>query len=88
MTRRDWERGTLHALGVFLNGDEIPTRRRTGEPIRDDSFLLLFNAHHEPLAFLLPARRFGLRWELELSTLEPGLDRSARRWTARQSVPL
>jgi glycogen operon protein len=87
MTRRDWE-GGLHALGVFLNGDEISERTPRGEPIRDDSFIVLLSAHHEPLEFLLPARRFGMRWELELSTLEPGLDPGAERWTARQSVPL
>jgi len=33
--------------------------------------VLLFNAHHEPAIFLLPPRRFGSRWLLELSTAEP-----------------
>jgi glycogen operon protein len=36
--------------------------------VRDDSFLLLFNAHHEDVVFRLPARRFGTRWEVELAT--------------------
>jgi isoamylase len=37
----------------------------------DDSFLLLFNAHFERVTFHLPARRFGARWLLELSTADP-----------------
>ena len=59
MTQRDWSRGDARALGVFLNGDEIPTHRRAARTSRDDSFLLLFNGHFEPIAFLLPTRRFG-----------------------------
>jgi glycogen operon protein len=87
MTRRDWE-GGLHALGVFLNGAEIAERTPRGEPIRDDSFIVLLSAHHEPLEFLLPARRFGQRWQLELSTVHPELEPGSERWTARQSVAL
>jgi glycogen operon protein len=49
-----WEREDAHALGVFLNGDEIPTHDRDGNPIEGHSFLLLFNAHHEPLQFTIP----------------------------------
>ena len=39
-----------------------------GEELRDDSFLLLFNAHFEDIPFRLPARRFGTRWEVVLAT--------------------
>jgi isoamylase len=68
MTRRDWENADARAIGVFLNGDEIGTATQRGEPVRDDSFLLLFNAHFEDVTFRLPARRFGTRWEVELTT--------------------
>jgi isoamylase len=34
----------------------------------DDSFLLLFNAHFDPVTFTLPTRRFGARWEVALAT--------------------
>jgi isoamylase len=71
MTRRDWERADALSLGVFLNGQEIPTRTSDGHPVADDSFLLLFNAFHEPIPFKLPARRFGLRWVTELDTAAP-----------------
>jgi glycogen operon protein len=71
MTRRDWLQQDGHRLGVFLNGDAIGDFTPQGDPIVDDSFLLLFNAYHEPVAFTLPPPRFGRRWKLELSTAEP-----------------
>ena len=55
MQDADWDRGDAHALGVFLNGEEIPHHDRDGNPIEGRSFLLLFNAHHEPLTFTVPS---------------------------------
>jgi isoamylase len=84
MTRRDWEDGGRQTLGMFLNGEEIHETTSRGEPIGDESFLLLFNAHHEPVTFQLPARRFGARWKLDLSTAEPHAEE--RSFAAREPV--
>jgi isoamylase len=54
MTDEDWERDDAHALAVFLNGLEIPTHDRAGNPIEGASFLIIFNAHHEPISFRIP----------------------------------
>jgi glycogen operon protein len=70
MTQKDWQNPDSRTLGVFLNGREIPTRDEHGERIEDDSFLLLFNAHFEPVTFTLPTRRFGARWGVELASCE------------------
>jgi glycogen operon protein len=70
MTAKDWSGGDP-VLGMFLNGEEIRSRTAQGERIVDDSFLLLFNAHHEDCLFTLPAVRFGRTWALELSTAGP-----------------
>ncbi len=86
MTRRDWQNGELRHLGVFLNGDELNETTSRGERIADESFLLLFNAHHEPVTFVLPTRRFGARWKLELSTADPHADDSS--FAAREPVEL
>jgi glycogen operon protein len=67
MTDDDWMREDAHALGVFLNGREIPSHDRDGNPIEGASFLILFNAHHEPLPFTI-APELGESWTLELST--------------------
>jgi isoamylase len=85
MTQRDWDLQP-HVLGVFLNGQEIADRTPQGEPIEDDSFLLLFNAHHEDVTFAVPARRFGTEWTQELCTFEPGTDPDTTRSPARGEV--
>ena len=59
---------TRDARRVPQRRGDRATRTPHGEPIVDDSFLLLFNAHSEPVEFTLPTRRFGTRWRLELAT--------------------
>jgi glycogen operon protein len=68
MTMRDWQQLPGRTLGVFLNGLEIPSRTEHGAEVVDDSFLLLFNAHSDPVTFTLPTRRFGAHWEVLLAT--------------------
>ena len=87
MTRRDWQSGEP-LLGMFLNGAEIPTPGPRGEDVEDDSFVLLFNAHEEDRSFMLPRRRFGAQWGLELSTAEPEAEPGSARFGARVEVPV
>ena len=44
MDDEDWDTGYARSLAVFLNGDAIPEPGPRGQPVVDDSFLLLFNA--------------------------------------------
>jgi isoamylase len=85
MTSRDWEHGEA-VLGMFLNGDAIPTPGSHGERITDDSFVLLFNAHDEDREFVLPRRRMGARWELELCTEDPEAAAGSRSYAARDPI--
>jgi len=71
MTGGDWEAGMAKTLTVFLNGDAISEPDDRGEPIRDSSFLLLFNASGQDLAFTIPPTRYGARWAKELDTAVP-----------------
>jgi len=68
MTAHDWESPDMRVLGMFLNGEEIRRRGDRGERLVDDTFILLLNAGHEDVTFRLPARRYGRRWILELTT--------------------
>ena len=88
MTQADWSRGDAFALGAFLNGAEIPTLTPNGEPVDDDSFIVLFNAWHEQVTFVLPPARFGRRWAHELCTAEPELAPNGTTLAARAEVPL
>jgi glycogen operon protein len=68
MSDEDWQAGFAKSLGVFLNGDAIPTPNERGERIVDDSFYVVFNAHHEPLSFTLPGKQYGATWGVVLDT--------------------
>ena len=85
MARRDWA-VPGGPVGIFLNGDAIRSVTPEGEPVHDNSLLLLFNAHYEPVQFVLPPRRFGSQWQLELSTADP--DASPQTVSAREVVPI
>jgi isoamylase len=88
MTQADWARGDAFALGAFLNGAEIPTQTAEGEPVEDDSFLVLFNAWREPVTFVLPPARFGRRWGHEVCTADPELEPNGTVFVARSQVPV
>ena len=88
MTQGDWSRGDAFALGAFLNGAEIPSVDGDGEPIVDESFIVLFNAWREPVTFVLPPTRFGRRWAHELCTGEPELEANGSTLPARAQVAL
>jgi glycogen operon protein len=70
MTEHDWASGFAKSLGVFLNGEAIPSPDQRGRPVVDDSFLVLFNAHWERLAFVLPRPPYGQWWRRVLDTAE------------------
>ncbi len=70
MRQRDWQAAHANSLTVFLNGDAISEPGPRGERVRDDSFLLMFNAHSAPLAFTVPPRH-GQRWQVVVDTARP-----------------
>jgi isoamylase len=67
----DWDAGSAPTVGLFLNGEEITDRDRRGQRVTDVCFLLLFNAHHEPIEWTLP-KVWGDQWELVIDTSGPG----------------
>lgn len=70
MAEEHWGEGFAKSLGVFLNGKTIPNPNPRGEPVEDDNFYIIFNAHYEPLSFTLPPAAWGELWLKELDTAE------------------
>lgn len=70
MTEEHWSTDFAKSLAVFLNGKGIHMPDSKGRPILDDSFYLIFNAHHEPLEYKLPPAKYGKSWKLLLNTTE------------------
>jgi isoamylase len=68
MAEPDWDNPHTRCLGLRLAGDAIDETDPAGQPIVDDTLLLLLNAHHESVGFVLPASRPHVRWEPVLDT--------------------
>jgi glycogen operon protein len=68
MSEEDWGNGFAKSLAVFLNGEDLRDVDAEGNRLRDDSFLLVFNAHHDQLTLTLPSATFGKRWEVVVDT--------------------
>ena len=67
MKDEDWAPFTRF-FGLRLAGDAIAEVDREGNPIVDDTFVILLNSHHERVDFVLPATHRGTRWEVVLDT--------------------
>ncbi|MGE0679507.1 MAG: glycogen debranching protein GlgX [Candidatus Binatia bacterium] len=68
MTDEDWNNPFIRCLGLRLAGDAIEEVDARGNRVVDDTLLILLNAHHESLGFILPAHRARVRWEVLLDT--------------------
>jgi len=53
---------------VFLNGDAIPEPDALDRRMTDNHFLLMFNAHSEPVDFTVPPEEYGVEWLVHLQT--------------------
>ena len=68
MDQRDWDDGVAKSIGVYLNGDAIGAVDQRGEPLTDDSFLLLLNACPDPIDFTLPPPTWAVGWAVAVET--------------------
>jgi len=68
MTPEDWQQSFVRAIGMLLGGDAIPSLGPKGERIVGDTLLVLMNAHHEDLEFVLPLSEWGEKWGLMVDT--------------------
>jgi glycogen operon protein len=85
MTEQEWS-GGLKSVMVFLNGCAIAGLSSKGERIVDDSFLLLFNAHDQPLDFTLTGSVPAGRWRVRIDTRKNRPRASHRRFLRGERV--
>ena len=70
MSDEDWEAGFARAIGLYLNGDAIAEKDQRGQPVTDDSFVVLLNTG-DTLEWTLPAQ-WASSWEESLRTAPEG----------------
>jgi glycogen operon protein len=70
MTPEDWNSG-FQCVAVFLNGEAIPAPNARGERVVDDTFLLCFNAHSDPVEFVAAEGDYAAEWTAEVDSATP-----------------
>jgi glycogen operon protein len=80
MTDDDWANPSTRCFALRLAGDAIGETDGEGRPIVDDTMLMVLNAHHEPVPFVLPRHRRGVRWHLLVDSHAPVRPKRERRW--------
>jgi isoamylase len=73
----DWGAHFVRSFGMLLGGDALVEWDDRGEQVRDDTFLLLFNAAAEEVPFVLPTTPTPARWEAVLDTARPAAEQDA-----------
>ena len=66
-----WSNTHAFSIMVFLNGSDIPEPDWYGNTMVDNDFILIFNAHYEPIMFTLPEEQYGRKWKLIVDTHNP-----------------
>ncbi|HET9299899.1 MAG TPA: glycogen debranching protein GlgX, partial [Candidatus Polarisedimenticolaceae bacterium] len=77
MTEADWNAPAARSLGVFLNGQALEGVDERGERRVDQSFLVLINAHDQPVPWKLPSPEWGDAWREILNTTQGALELEA-----------
>ena len=71
MDMDDWQNTHAFSMMIYLNGSDIPEVDWYGNRMVDNDFILIFNAHYEPIMFTLPDERYGHKWQLVVDTHNP-----------------
>ena len=88
MSEEEWAHPFVRCLGMLLSGDTMDVFNFEGEPIRGDTFLLLLNAHYEPIPFVLPGQEH-IEWQLILDTTDAaGFLTEPRKFASGDDVDL
>ncbi|HUN71660.1 MAG TPA: glycogen debranching protein GlgX [Steroidobacteraceae bacterium] len=88
MAGAEWDVPFARCLGLYLAGAAIERRDRRGRLVTDNNFVLLCNAHHEPIAFQLPAPLAEKVWWTVLDTSTAGAPFAQQRIEPATPYPL
>jgi len=75
MGEEDWNNPEARCFGILLSGDAIDEADEEGNRITDDTLLILLNAYHEPVPFMIPPAQQNKAWELLFDTKEPAREK-------------
>jgi glycogen operon protein len=88
MSDLEWLQAHARCLGMYVSGEGLVERDERNRPIKDDTFLLLANAHHEPIAFQLPRLAGASDWLAVLDTAQEDGTPAQDRFLPESAYPL
>ena len=88
MSDEEWGLGWVRSLGLQLNGETLGDVDEGGEAVKDDTFLIMLNCHHEPIKFFVPKPASEQGWEIIVDTNNPDLAINSRFCALGDSIEL
>jgi isoamylase len=88
MTDEEWNQDFARSLGITLSGQAVDEVDERGQRIQDDNFLLLINAHHEEIPFVVPVPPSDFGWVAIVDTSCQTTDRADIFYAAGAAYPL
>jgi glycogen operon protein len=87
-TAEQWQDKLARCLGLMLNGTAGDDRTPEGEAADDDVLLIVMNAHHDPVPFILPPIVGSAGWRRLLDTTDPHLSEDAATYEIGKPFPV
>jgi glycogen operon protein len=88
MSDEDWNHAFSRCLGVHLVGDTLLETDGRGRRLKDNNLLLLINAYHEDIAFMLPEFDKHSYWNVLLDTFDSTGTPELSRYKVGQNYPV
>lgn len=85
MEEHHWNDGSAKSVAIYLSGDGIRSVDSAGNPVIDDNFYLIFNAHEEGLDYKIPNKKYGTHWKAVIDTSKTG-DPAAREFQPEDTI--
>ncbi|HLW53788.1 MAG TPA: glycogen debranching protein GlgX [Candidatus Angelobacter sp.] len=70
MGQDDWTAHWARSIAVMFNGQTLNITDDFGQPVSDDTFLIILNSYHQKVTYTLPASPRGHGWHLVLDTAQ------------------
>ena len=67
MIQEQWNTGWMRSLALLFNGNTLNETDELGEPVVDDSFLILMNSSAQGVSFTLPLSPLNRGWKLAMN---------------------
>ncbi|MEJ8756947.1 glycogen debranching protein GlgX [Pontibacter sp. H259] len=86
MSDEHWNHDFAKSLAVYMNGHGLRSVGPKGEHIIDDDFYVIFNAHHDPIKFKLPPKKYGTQWTKLIDTTTGKVEEEGKMYSAGKTI--